>query len=395
MQNALREATPTRSPRRSIRDDFSRQPGALQSYRRLLEDGHSNAQRELRGIVVVSLCSGGGAGLVALIRLGIKIDCYIGVEKDQICRRHLNSTCEKYNIPHFIHSDVYEPEPSGRPGRRALDAGTLQTLLTKAGCKGRSIDLVMFGSPCQDISRANATGSGIGGKHSGIFFICLNIVSAATKVNKCLGVKKPLLLAENVIPNSMNEGIMVGALRCFNNNEPIPMLKMNSLEVGPFSRLRMWMTTLAPVIEPAEFNAIHYPDGVIANGSGTRNHSWFVDYTHEACGVDDKTWAVADGEHWECRGKFGGFMHGSTSSSSSIKWIKVTNNDDESVLRSKPLTGVLRSMDRQLLMGLPSNHFDSIRDDDDGDKKKVAICGNGYVNTLRVFVFCDPSCVHP
>ena len=60
------------------------------------------------GIVVVDLCAGIGGNLISLIRSGFKIDLYIFVEKDDMCRAVLEDCCKTFGVKYVSHSNVLE-----------------------------------------------------------------------------------------------------------------------------------------------------------------------------------------------------------------------------------------------------------------------------------------------
>ena len=59
-----------------------------------------------RGIVVVDLCAGIGGNLMTLIRSGFKIDLYIFVEIDEMCRAVIEDCCARFDVKCESHSDV-------------------------------------------------------------------------------------------------------------------------------------------------------------------------------------------------------------------------------------------------------------------------------------------------
>ena len=93
---------------------------------------------------VLSLFDGMSCGMIALDRLGIKVDNYYGSEIDKYAMQ-----VSAANYPEIIQvGDITK-----------LDLSTLP-----------KIDLVMGGSPCQDLSFANSKGQGLAGKRSSLFF---------------------------------------------------------------------------------------------------------------------------------------------------------------------------------------------------------------------------------
>ncbi len=60
------------------------------------------------------------------------------------------------------------------------------------------VDLVVFGSPCQDLSGLNRHGKGLEGEKSGLFFEGWEIIKLVKKAREQQGKKEPYFLVENV-----------------------------------------------------------------------------------------------------------------------------------------------------------------------------------------------------
>ena len=112
---------------------------------------------------VLSLCDGMSCGQIALERAGIKVDNYFASEIKSIAIK-----VTKYNYPNTIHiGDVNNI--SYRDGILFTENGNYET----------TIDLVMFGSPCQSFSIAMKKESRVGlvdKKRSGLFLECYRIL---------------------------------------------------------------------------------------------------------------------------------------------------------------------------------------------------------------------------
>lgn len=112
---------------------------------------------------VLSLCDGMSCGQIALEQVGIKVDKYFASEIKPIAIK-----VTKYNYPNTIHI--------GDVNKISYNNGVLYT---ESGNYETSIDMVIFGSPCQSFSVAMETSKRIGledKQRSGLFLECYRIL---------------------------------------------------------------------------------------------------------------------------------------------------------------------------------------------------------------------------
>ena len=112
-------------------------------------------------VLVISLFDGIGAMMVALARLDCQVVGYISCEVDKACKR-----LTRTRWPGVLElGDVTK-----------VDAKLVEHLVSAVGYK---VDLILIGagSPCQDLSGLNATGQGLEGERSRLFFEVPRVVS--------------------------------------------------------------------------------------------------------------------------------------------------------------------------------------------------------------------------
>lgn len=97
-------------------------------------------------------------------------------------------------------------------------------------------DLVIGGSPCQDLSRLNIQGKGLQGLRSGLFFEFLRIKELCCEVSPHCA-----FVLENVVPRL--EASLLEMNRCVGVNP----LRLNASEVSAAARDRYYWTNL-PVV---------------------------------------------------------------------------------------------------------------------------------------------------
>ncbi|MGO0988001.1 DNA cytosine methyltransferase [Clostridioides difficile] len=123
---------------------------------------------------VLSLFDGMSCGQIALERVGLKIDNYFASE----IKEHAKKVTQ-YNYPNTIQL--------GNIRCISYENGDLKSAngTYKVGC----IDLLMGGSPCQDLSRGNKNMSGLEGQKSSLFYEYLRLLKE---------IKPKYFLLENV-----------------------------------------------------------------------------------------------------------------------------------------------------------------------------------------------------
>ena len=163
---------------------------------------------------VLSLFDGISCGMVALERAGIPVERYVAYEIDENAIK-----VSKHNYPQIEHcGDV-----------------------TKADfTQYRDFDLVIGGSPCQDISNMNINGKGLEGGRSGLFYHYLRALQE---------VKPKYFLLENVVgkKDAINE--ITSALGV----EPI---LIDSRLLSAQKRRRYYWTNIPNVCQPKDKNIL-------------------------------------------------------------------------------------------------------------------------------------------
>jgi DNA (cytosine-5)-methyltransferase 3A len=160
---------------------------------------------------VLSLFDGISCGRVALEKAGICVDTYYASE---ICNDAIKVT--QHNHPDTIQlGDITKIQES-----------QLKQL--------PQIDLLIGGSPCQDLSKAKINGKGLDGEKSKLFYEYVRILDWLRKYNNP-NIK---FLLENVKPNQQTIDIMTTAL---NSSSPI---EINSELVSAQRRIRLYWTNI-------------------------------------------------------------------------------------------------------------------------------------------------------
>ena len=146
---AARQATPYPAPPRRVgRQQICTDVGVSRRTQR----AHTKENRRRQGVTALSLFDGPGTGLLALRRAGITVKQYWRCETDKWCN--------------LVAATLEESQ----------DCGEMDVTKVKGIEVGpdwpvwATIDLLIFGWPCQDLSRANVHGKGLLGSRSGLFF---------------------------------------------------------------------------------------------------------------------------------------------------------------------------------------------------------------------------------
>ena len=151
---------------------------------------------------VLSLFDGMSCGRVALERVGIKVNNYYASEIDKYAIE-----VSSHNYPDIIQlGDVRNYKEWELP----------------------EIDLLMAGSPCQDLSRIKTDGKGLHGEKSKLFF----------EFVKCLHKFKPkYFLLENVLMDKESEDIITSILE-------VDPIEINSCYFSAQDRRRLYWTNI-------------------------------------------------------------------------------------------------------------------------------------------------------
>lgn len=162
---------------------------------------------------VLSLFDGMSCGQIALKNLGIKIDNYYASEIDKWAIQ-----IAKKNHPDMIHiGDVRSVQASDLP----------------------QIDLILAGSPCQDLSLAGK-GAGLDGERSGLFYEFVRLL---------VELKPKYFLLENVRMKAEYKDHISELLGV----EPI---EINSALVSAQSRNRLYWTNIPNVTQPDDLGIL-------------------------------------------------------------------------------------------------------------------------------------------
>lgn len=197
---------------------------------------NQKSQSEGKGIKVLSLFDGISCARVALDRLGIKIDKYYASEIDkyaiQIALKNYPDTIEVGDITQLKDSDF------------------------------KDIDLLIGGSPCQDLSIAGKR-KGLNGERSGLFWEYARLLNE---------IKPKYFVLENV--NSMPKEakqIITGTLG-------VQPIMIDASLVSAQSRKRLFWTNIPNVIQP-EDKGILLKD-ILEEGIVDRDKSYCIDASY-------------------------------------------------------------------------------------------------------------------
>ena len=157
---------------------------------------------------VLSLFDGMSCGQIALERVGIKVDNYYASEIDKYAIE-----IARKNYPNIKH---------------------IGSVLDVKGSDLPKIDLLIGGSPCQDLSKAKTNGKGLDGNSSGLFWEYVRLIK------EC---KPTFFLLENVVMKKEWYDIISNELGV----EPI---EINSNLVSAQNRRRMYWTNIPNIQQP-------------------------------------------------------------------------------------------------------------------------------------------------
>lgn len=182
-------------------------------------------------INVVSLFDGISCGMLALIKSGIKVENYIAYEIDKYAIQ-----ISKKNFPTIIHNG---------------------NVVNADFYKYAGFDLLIGGSPCQDLSIAKTNRQGLLGSRSSLFF----------EYVKALNIIKPkYFLFENVASMSKENKDIIS--KCL-GVEPI---MINSALVSAQQRKRLYWTNIPNITQPIDKHI--YLKDVLENGIAFTDKSY-------------------------------------------------------------------------------------------------------------------------
>lgn len=193
-------------------------------------------QNENEGINVLSLFDGISCAKLALAKAGIKVNKYYSSEIDKsalkIQQHHYGA-----DINHVQLGDI-----------RNVDAFELAD----------EIDLIVFGSPCTNLSSINAKDRrGLEGSESKLFYEALRILKEIYifQPNR----KKLYFLMENVASmRAVDRNIITKELENIFEDD-LQLLKIDSELVAPAHRRRLYWTNIPNVMMPQK-GGLHYQD---------------------------------------------------------------------------------------------------------------------------------------
>ena len=159
---------------------------------------------------VLSLFDGMSCGQIALSKLGVKYDNYFASEID------------KYAIQITQKNFPYTQQ-----------LGCVTTINTK---ELPPINLLMGGSPCQDLSRAKSDGEGLKGNRSGLFWEYVRVLNET---------QPDYFLLENVVMNKEDERLITKELG-------VNPIEINSNLVSAQNRRRLYWTNIPNVNQPKD-----------------------------------------------------------------------------------------------------------------------------------------------
>lgn len=160
---------------------------------------------------VISLFDGISCGMLALLRVGIKVDKYIAYEIDKYAM-----IVSHKNFPDIIQKGS------------VVNADFTQY---------KGFDLLIGGSPCQDLSIAKTNRQGLLGSRSSLFFEYVNALNI---------IKPKYFLFENVASMSKENKDIIS--KCL-GVEPI---MINSALVSAQQRKRLYWTNIPNVTQPTD-----------------------------------------------------------------------------------------------------------------------------------------------
>tara|TARA_B100000963_G_scaffold352055_1_gene364642 strand:+ start:90 stop:1124 length:1035 start_codon:yes stop_codon:yes gene_type:complete len=204
----------------------------------ILKLDNSKEKKEDKGINVVSLFDGASCAMVALKEMGVKVNKYISSEIDSNA---------------IMVSSKHHPE--------IIQAGDIKSLNYKEIldlCDGK-VDLLIGGSPCQDLSIAKSNREGLKGARSGLFW---NYVDARNNLNP------KYFVLENVASMSADNRQKISEAMGVN---PI---NINSETLSPQKRNRLYWTNI-PVKFPKNNNK--KLKDVLENGYTNKEKSYCID----------------------------------------------------------------------------------------------------------------------
>lgn len=221
----------------------------------VLAAANAKIEREGRtGLRVLSLFDGIGAALVSMLKEQCPIALYCSSEIDPdalaVMDAHypafapgISDNDEEKQQPPFLHVPLGDV--------RLIDAPLVELIQP---------DLLIGGSPCQDLSRLNTWGKGLQGDKSRLFFEYIRVMQACQTTDK--GRQERLMVVlENVVPREEAQH------EAMNRHMRLSAVRLNASEVSAASRDRLFWTN-APIygLRPSAEEAAAELSDVLVSG---------------------------------------------------------------------------------------------------------------------------------
>ena len=292
---------------------------------------------------ILSLFDGISCGQVALERANIKSDNYYASE---ICADSIRVA--KGNYPNTIHlGDVL-----------SLNSLQLEKL--------PKIDLLIGGSPCQDLSKAKTDGKGLDGTKSKLFYEYVRILNWIREFNNP-NVK---FLLENVKPTKETELIMTAELK---SKRPIVI---DSVLVSAQRRKRLYWTNIndGEIDQPLD-KGLKISDIIYDN-----TYKQFRDQRIEKSKQFTKNyvrWDISQKGHFSQQDR-AYYLNGTMCTMMKQQALSKLNIylGDDLYRRCNPIEG-------ERLQTLPDNYTKCIK----SDNKRLGLCGDGWTVDVIAHIF--------
>ena len=292
---------------------------------------------------VLSLFDGISCGQVALQKSDLKIDHYYASE---ICEDSMRVT--KDNYPNTI------------------QLGSVTLLDDKELKKLPKIDLLIGGSPCQDLSKAKTNGEGLQGSKSILFYDYVRILNWIREFNN----PEIKFLLENVKPNEETTSIMTNAL---GSKQPI---MIDSVLVSAQRRKRLYWTNINDgKIEQPTDRGLKISDIIYDN-----NYKQFRDQRIEKSKQLTKNyvrWDISQKGHFSQQDR-AYYLNGTMCTMMKQQALSKLNIylGDDLYRRCHPIEG-------ERLQTLPDNYTKCIK----SDNKRLGLCGDGWTVDVIAHIF--------
>lgn len=234
---ALQQAFPPPPPSPSLLAALEEERAAAERQRLLgvLAAACAKVERESRaGLRVLSLFDGIGAALVTLLKERCPVALYCSAEVDSVAlavmEGHWPAFAPDGNDGGNDKQEQQQPPPIHVPlgDVRLIDARLVALLQP---------DLIIGGSPCQDLSRLNRRGKGLEGPESRLFFEYIRVLELCKATEK--GRRGELVaVLENVVPREEAQH------EAMNRHMQLSAVRLNASEVSAASRDRLYWTNL-------------------------------------------------------------------------------------------------------------------------------------------------------